>query len=102
MPLASGLQQHMGQPRAGPQQRIVRDSYLLRDLVGSTEADAVDVLGQGVWVGAHLGDGIFAVGLVNTHGPAGTHAVGMEKDHNLTNYFLLGPGFLDAMTSLRP
>ena len=51
------------------------DADLLSNLVGGLEADAVDVLGQAVWVGLDLLNRALAVGLVDAHRPAGADAV---------------------------
>src|ERR1017187_3094341 len=87
----------MTQPGAGPDQRIHRDANLLRDLIGGLKTDAVDVLGKGVGVAAHFLDGVFAVGLVNAHRPAGADPVGMEEYHDVSDDLLLGPRLLDPL-----
>ena len=100
VPVAGRLQQDMVQTGAGTDDRVVRDADLLRDLVGGLEADAVDVLGQAVWVGLDLLDRALAVGLVDAHRPAGADAVAVEEHHDLADDLLLGPGFLDALAAL--
>ena len=100
--VAGRLQQDMTQARAGPNDGVVRDANLLRDLVGGLEADAVDVLRQAIGVGLDLVDCALAVGLVDAHRPARADAVGVEEHHDFADDFLLGPRFLNAMAALRP
>ncbi len=100
MAVAGRFQQHMAQAGAGPDQRVVRDADLLGNLVGGLEADAVNVLGQRIRVGLHLGNGILAVGLVDANRPAGADALAVQEHHDLADDFLFRPRILDALPPL--
>src|SRR5579862_6981412 len=76
-------------------------AHFLSDLVGRPKSDAADILRQNVWIGAEGLDGLFSICLVNPHCPAGAHAIGMEKDHDLANNLLFGPRGFDAPPAFR-
>src|SRR5262245_62096682 len=80
----------------------MRNPNFLGDLVRSPEADARDIFGEAVGVGADPFDGVFAVGLVDAHRPAGANAVGVQEDHDIANDFLLGPGLFDLQPAPWP
>src|ERR1035441_482085 len=90
----------MVQTGTGTDERVDGDGDPLGDLVGGLEADAVDVLGQAVWVELDLLDRALAAGLVDAHRPAGADAVAVEEHHDLADDLLLRPGFLDALAAL--
>ncbi len=96
MAVAGGLEEGVAQAGVGAQGRIGVDAELAGDGVGGFEADAVDVARELVGVGAHLFDGLVAVGFVDADGPAGAGAVGVQEHHDLAHDLLLGPRFLDA------
>src|ERR1035441_7428835 len=100
VPVAGRLQQDMVQTGAGPEDRVVRDADLLRDLVGGLEADAVDVLGQAIRVHLDLIDRALPIRLANPHRPAGADAVAVEEHHDLADHLLLRPRLLDALAAL--
>ncbi len=101
MAVAGDLLQHMAHAGLGADQRVRRDAEPLGDGVGGLEADAVDVQRQPVRVLAHPLDGLLAIGLVDAHRARGADAVGLQKDHDLADDLLLGPGLGDALLALR-
>jgi len=100
--LVGGLDEDVAQSRAGAQQRIEWDSELSGDLVGGFEAYSRDVLGEAVWILANLLDRMFAIGFVNANRAAGAHSIRVEKNHDVADDFLLGPGIFDSPAALRP
>ena len=89
--LAEGVQH----PGAGALGRVGGDAEVAGDAVGGLEADAVDVARQAVGVGAHPGDRLGAVELVDLDRVGGAHPVALEEDHHLLDPPLLLPGVAD-------
>ena len=89
--VGKGLQ-HMPHAGLGADHGITGNAQALRQGVRGLEADAVDVQGQAVGIFLHPGDGLGAVGLVDAHGPGRAHAMAVQKDHDVANHLLLGPG----------
>ena len=58
--------------------------------------DAANIAGKAVRVLGHDLNGIHAVGLVDPHRPRRADAMAVQKHHNLTYDFLLGPGVGEA------
>ena len=78
------------------------DAKLHGNRIGGFEADAAYILGQPVRVFRHDLHGIVAVGLVDAHRAGSADAVRMQKDHDLADDLLLGPGSDDALGPARP
>jgi len=76
-------------------------AHLLGDLVRRSKSNAADVLRQDVRIGAQCLDGLFSISFVDPHRPAGAYAIGMQKDHDLANDLLFGPGGFDAAPAFR-
>ena len=100
MPVAGGFQQNVAQSGTGPDKRVVGDANLLGNCVGGLEADAVDVLREGIRVVLDGFNGGLAVGLIDADGAAGAHAIGMQEHHDGANDLLLGPGIFDPLPAL--
>ena len=61
-----------------------------------------DVGGQAIGVLLDHFDGFVAVGLENLGGVARADPVGLQKEHDLADFFLVGPGLPDHLTTLFP
>ena len=59
----------------------------------------MDITGETVGVLGHNLHGIGAVGLEDTHRARGTHAMAVQKDHDLPHDLLFGPGAGDPLGS---
>lgn len=92
MAFAREFLQHMAHAGLGTDQTVPGDAQALGQGVGGIETDAVDVQRQAVGVRADLGDGFHAIGLVDARRPRGAQAVRLQKDHDLADDLLLGPG----------
>ena len=88
-------------PGSDPDHGGFLDAKPGRDCVRRFEADAPDVLRQPVRVFRHELHGIVAVGLVDAHRARCADAMRMQKDHDLADDFLLGPGGNDALGAAR-
>ena len=64
-------------------------------LVRRKEADAVEVVGQTVGIGAHHIDGLVAIALIYADSEKGADAVGLEEHHDFTDGAVLDPGGAD-------
>ena len=84
--------QHMPHAGLGTDHGIAGNAQALRQGVGRLEADAVNVQGQAVGIFLHPGDGLGAVGLVDAHRAGRAHAMAVQKDHDVADDLLLGPG----------
>ena len=78
----------------------LRNPDLLRDLVGGREADAVDVLRQHVGIAPHLLDCLLAIGLEDSHCPAGADAVAVQEEHDLADLLRFLPRMGDPLPAL--
>ena len=76
---------------------VAVDPQLGGQFVGGLEADAPDVVGQLVGVLLDLGDGLLAVGAVDSHGPARTDAMLGQEEHDLADFLLLLPALADPL-----
>jgi hypothetical protein len=94
------FQQHVVDARPRPVERVSRNPDLLRDLVGSGEADSVDVLRQHVGIVPHLLDRLLAVGLEDSHRSAGTHAVAVQEQHDFADLPCLLPCVRNPLPAL--
>jgi hypothetical protein len=81
---------------AHPDQSGLIDAQLHCDGIGGLEPDAADVACQAIGVLRHNLHGIGAVGLVDAYRPCRAHIVAMQKNHDLADHLLLGPGGDDA------
>src|SRR5262245_33959204 len=63
----------------------------LRQGIGRLETNAVDVQGEPIGILPYACNGFVAVGLVNAYRTRSPDAVGVQKDHDLSDHFLLGP-----------
>jgi hypothetical protein len=84
-------------PRLGA---VLRNPDLLRDLVGGSEADPVNVFRQCVRIAAHFFDCLFPVGLEDAHRPAGAHAMAVQEQHDLADLLRLLPCLRDPLPAL--
>ena len=75
-----------------PLGRIFGQAHLPGDAIGGLEPDAVDILGQGVGIGAHPADGIGAVVAEDAPRQGQGDAVGLEEEHRRPGAGLLPPG----------
>ncbi len=96
----SRFQQDMVDARPCPVERVSRNPDLLRDLVGGREADPVDVFRQHVGIAPHLLDCLLAIGLEDSHRPAGAHAVAVQEQHDLADLLCLLPRMRDSLPAL--
>src|SRR5256712_11142595 len=83
-----------------PVERVSRNPDPLRDLVGGREADALDVFREHIGIALPLFDCLLAIGLEDSHRPAGAHAVAMEEKHDLANLLCLLPRVCDPLPAL--
>src|ERR1039457_1905694 len=79
---------------------VPRNPDLLRDLVGGREANPVDVLRQRVGIAPHLLDCLLAVGLEDSHSPAGAHAMAVQEQHDFPYLLCLLPCVRDPLPAL--
>ena len=90
----------MAQTSTGTNQGINGNTNFLSNLIRRFKPDAMDVLGQRIGIGLNLFNRGFPVGLENTHGPARTYTIAVEKDHDLPDDLLLRPSILDLLPAL--
>ena len=76
------------------------DPDLLGDLVGSREADPVDVFRQHVRIAPNLLNRLIPIGLVDAYRPAGADAVAVEEQHDLADLLSLLPCLRDPLPAL--
>src|ERR1035438_2245046 len=88
--------------RPRPIKRIPRDSNLLRDLIRRREADPVDVFRQRVRITPYLLDRLLAIGLEDSHRPAGAHTMAVQEQHDFSYLFRFLPCLLDALPAFWP
>ena len=79
--------------------RVTGDAQGLRDLVGSLEADAKDVLREPEGVFLDGFDGAVTVLFVDFCGEVGADPAALEEDHHLLDRFLFEPGGFDHRDS---
>src|SRR5688572_2383003 len=101
MAIGSGFAEDVFEAGGGAHDRVARDADFLRNFVGGFETDAGNVTREEIWILADAFDGAFAVGFVNANGTSGADSMRMEKNHDLANDFLFGPGVLDALAAAR-
>ena len=76
------------------------DAEALGEFVGGFEANAPNVGGQTIWVGAHEFDGLIAVGFVDAHRFGRADAVRLQKDDDAAHGLLFVPAFADELQTL--
>ncbi len=89
-----------GQPGAQPDDRLLLDPGLCRNLIGRPESDAANIPGKPIGVLGDEGDRLLAIGLENLHGAGRADAMGAEEQRDLANGLLVGPAGYDAGRSL--
>src|SRR6202051_1322136 len=100
MPLRSCPQQHMVDSCPSPALRVLGNPYAARDLVLGGDADAMNVLRQGVRILPHLFDGLLSIGLVDSHRSPGTDSMAVQKEHDLPDLQSLLPGMGNPRSAL--
>ena len=93
-------QKYVVYPSPSPILRILGYSDALSNLIRRGEADAVDLLRQGVRVLPHRLDGQISVGLVDADCSPGADTVAVEEDHDLADLHSLLPGTGDPFPAL--
>ena len=83
-----------------PIRTVAVDTERCCQFVGGLKANAMDVVGQLVWVLLDLGDGLVPVGAVDADGPARCNSMLGQKEHDLADFFLLVPTLPDSLESL--
>src|SRR5204862_2026367 len=73
---------------------------ILRAIWSGGEADPVDVLRQHVGIAPHLLDCLLAVGLEDSHCPAGADAVAVQEQHDLADLLCLLPRVRNPLPAL--
>src|SRR5690242_6688074 len=96
VPLARQVLQGVLHRRLRSIRAIGVDSQLGRQFVGRLEADATDVVGELVWVLFNLGDGLLAVGAIDTDRPSRRDAMLSQEQDDLADLLLLLPALTDA------
>src|SRR5277367_2186207 len=99
MPLRGCPQQHMIDSGPGPILRVLGNPDPLRNLIRRREADAKNVLGQGIWVLPDLLDRLLSIGLVDSDRSPGTDSVAVEKEHDLSYLHSLMPGLGNPLST---
>ena len=102
MPVAHGLGKGIGNASTHPYHGGFLDPELFGDHVRCAEPDAANVTCQLIRVLTHDLHRVGAIGLEDAHGPGGSNAMPMQKDHYLTDHLLIGPGQCDLVGPLRP
>src|SRR6266446_1094839 len=92
MPIFSKLLQDMTDASLSPDHRVTWNAQALRQGIGGFEANAVDIEGQTIRILLHPDNRLVAIGLVNANSPGRSYAMRVQKDHDLANHFLGGPG----------
>ncbi len=95
------LDQRIGNASAYPDQSGLIDAELHRDGIGGLKPDATNVARQAIGILGHNLHGIGAVCLVDAHRPRRAHVMAVQKDHDLADHILLGPGGDDTAGSYR-
>src|SRR5207248_325647 len=86
----------------GALDRVRIDAELAGQLVGGGEADAPDVVGEAVGVGADDVERLVAVGLVDADGAGRAQAVRLKEDEDVAHRFLLLPALADLLDAAGP
>ena len=81
---------------------IAVDSQFRRQFIGGLEADSSNVVGQLIRVRLDLGDGFVSVSPIDTDGSSRRNAMLGQKEHELTDFFLILPALADSLEPLRP
>ena len=95
MTLLGRLLQHVEHPRLVAEVRIGSDADIACDGVGGHEPDAENIGGQLIGVLRDHLDGLVAVLFIDLHGVGRRDVVDAQKQHDLLDRLLRGPGFLD-------
>ena len=100
MPLRGRPQQHVVDSGPGPILRVLGNPDPLGDLIRRGEADAVDLLCQGVRILPHRLNGQLPIGLVDSDRSPGTDSVAVEEEHDLSDLHPLLPGIGNPLPTL--
>ena len=100
MTLVHRLGQRVTDAGTNPGQSRLLDPDLGRDLIRGAEPDPADVPGQTVGVLADHPHGVVPIGLVDSHGPRRTNAVGVQEQHDLPDDLLFRPAGDDPRRTL--
>src|SRR5512132_2583160 len=93
--------QRVADAGTGADHRRLRDAEFAGDLIGALETDAADVARQAVRILRDQPDRIGTVGLEDAHRPQCADAVAVQKDHDLADRLLIGPGGDNVLGALR-
>lgn len=97
MPFVRELSQCIEDAAPAPPRVFLLIAHFPGDAVGGLEADAPDIVGKAVGILPYLLDALLAVFPVDFGRIGRTHAVALQKEHDVLDVFL----FLPALTDLR-
>src|ERR1700757_2161218 len=100
MPLRGCPQQHMVDPGPGPILRVLGNPDPLCNVIRGGEADAKNILGQGIRILPYLLNGLLPIGLVDADRSPGTDSVAVKKEHDLSYLHSLMPGLGNPRSTL--
>ena len=98
---AHGLGQGIAHAALQTGGRFRLEAHAPCNLVGGTEAHAVDFIGEAVWIFLQNALALVAVGLVDLHGKAGREARALQENQRGAHFILHGEGFGDHGRLLR-
>ncbi len=102
MPFTRRLRQRVGDAGPEPDHRRFLNAQSHGDRVGGFEADTANIARETIRVLRHDPHGIGAVSFVDPNRPRSAYAMAVEKDDDLANDFLFGPGLGNAFRSYHP
>ena len=85
----------------GQERRVFVEAKLLRDFVCSDEAYAENIVGQPVRILLNHGNGFVFILLVDFRSVSGADPMGLKKQHDGADFFLLFPRLTDHADALR-
>ena len=102
MPFVRELSQRIEDAAPAAPRILLTVSHLRGDAVGGLEADAPDVVGKAVGILPHLVDALLAVLPVDFGRIGRTHAVALQKEHDVLDVLLLLPALADLRHTFPP